>query len=110
MEMTTGVESGVCFVRVSGRLDALTAPDFDRQFAPAAAGGKAFVIDLTGLEYISSAGLRSMLVAAKLVKAGSGSLCLFGLAPAVKEVFRISGFHTILTLRETEAEALRALP
>lgn len=77
MELTTKSESGVCFVTVTGRLDAVAAPDFDRQFTTLIGGGETtFVIDMAGLDYISSAGLRSILAAAKQVKSTRGRLCL----------------------------------
>lgn len=110
MELTTEKKNGVRFVKATGRLDALTAPDFDRQFSAwIVAGDTAFMFDLSGLEYISSAGLRSMLAAAKQVRNMKGKMSLVGLVANVKEVFKISGFYSILTICESEAEALRAM-
>jgi hypothetical protein len=68
-----------------------------------------FVIQLNGLEYISSAGLRSILMVAKQVKARSGRLILTGLTDEVREVFHLSGFHTILRICDTKEAALAEL-
>ena len=72
--------------------------------------GKAkMVIDLSGLEYISSAGLRVLLMAAKQVKTGNGALALCGLKDHIREVFEISGFLPILTIVDDESAALTAV-
>ena len=63
-------------------------------------------LDFTKLDYISSAGLRVLLGAAKTLLASGGSLGIFGLNPSVLEVFEISGFSTILAVYPSEAEAL----
>src|ERR1035437_1787008 len=65
MNIAAKKESNALVVTVSGRMDAVTAPEFEKSIAAfIAQGEKAFVINLSGLEYISSAGLRSILHAA----------------------------------------------
>lgn len=81
-------------VAVSGRLDAMTAPEFERGCADYSAGR--LVLDLSDLEYISSAGLRSILTLAKRLKASGGTLALCGLNGLVQEVFTVSGFDNFL--------------
>jgi anti-anti-sigma factor len=61
------------------------------------------------LDYISSAGLRSILMAAKQVKAKNGRLLIAGMKEAVREVFNLSGFFSILHICETEEDALKEL-
>lgn len=63
------------------------------------------VLDFGGLEYISSAGLRSILAATKKVKTVNGSLSLCALSGLVEEVVTISGFDNILTVYEDVAQA-----
>ena len=100
----------VLVATVAGRLDALTAPEFDAWFSERAqAGENRLVLDLAGLDYISSAGLRSLLAAAKRVRQASGSIVLCGLSGTVAEVFGISGFFSIFTVAATAEEALRAV-
>ena len=110
MEMITRKEAGVLIVGVKGKMDTITAPKFDKEFSAwTGQEEKSVILDLTGLDYISSAGLRSMLAAAKKVKATDGRLCIFGLKGPVKEVFKLSGFYAIFAVYETEAEALQKM-
>ena len=72
-------------------------------------GAAKLVIDFSSLDYISSAGLRVLLGTAKRLSQAKGALRLFGLNETVREVFEISGFATILTVVDTEANALSGL-
>ena len=71
--------------------------------------GGVLVLDLAGLDYVSSAGLRVLLKAAKEARAAGSRFALAGLRPAVREVFEVSGFFAVLTAYPTRAEALAAL-
>lgn len=94
-------------VQVAGRLDAITASEFDTECATWIAAGDINVIaDLSGLEYISSAGLRSILTAAKQLKGAQGSLVFCGLSGMVEEVFTVSGFAAMFTMHKTLDDAL----
>lgn len=68
--------------------------------------GRRVVIDFAALDYISSAGLRVVLMTAKRAKQGKGTLVLCGLQPHVKEVFEISGFLKILEVAPDRLAAL----
>ncbi len=109
MEITTRKEKNSAVVSVSGRIDAITAPDFEKSLEGLiAAGEKSILINLSGLGYISSAGLRSILSSAKKLKALSGEIMFTGLQGPVEEVFQISGFKSIFKIFSSEAEALDA--
>ena len=109
MEITVSQRDDFTVLGVEGRMDAVTAPQFEAAFKENLAGGaNKFVVDLSMLEYISSAGLRSMLVMAKSLKASSGVSVLCGLKDVVQEVFKISGFNSIFTICETVDEAVKA--
>ncbi len=83
-------------LEISGRLDAMTAPTAEAELARAVdAGDGRLVLDLSGLDYISSAGLRILLTPAKRVARAEGRLVLFGLQPQVREVLEISGLLPI---------------
>lgn len=69
-------------------------------------GERRLLADFSLLDYISSAGLRVMLVAAKRLRQEGGKLVLCGMQPQVKEVFQISGFLNILDVTNTRQEAL----
>jgi len=110
MDITTRTQNGVTLVAFAGSLDSNTSPQAQQAVDEMlAAGGRKVVIDCTALDYISSAGLRVLLGAAKRLSGAGGGLRLFGLNETVREVFDISGFSTILAVVATEAEALRGL-
>jgi anti-sigma B factor antagonist len=89
-------------VTVEGRMDTVSAPDFESKVQERIAeGAKRVVIDLSKLEYISSAGLRSILVAGKRSAATGGQLCCCGLQGVVKKVFEISGFTSLFTIHDS---------
>lgn len=106
MQISLREEKGYAVVAVGGRLDALTAPEFEtRGVEWLLAGHIRLVMDFSSLEYVSSAGLRSVLVVVKKAKSVAGSVVLFGLSGVVKEVFAISGFDSLLPVAENEAAA-----
>ncbi|MGB3068127.1 MAG: STAS domain-containing protein [Ottowia sp.] len=71
-----------------------------------AQGDRKLILDFSHLDYISSAGLRVVLVAAKRLKPEGGRLVLFGMQPQVREVFDISGFLNILDVVASREEAI----
>lgn len=110
MEITSRKEKNITIVSVSGRIDAITAPEFESNLEGLiAAGEKILLIDLSGLGYISSAGLRGILSSAKKLKALSGEILFTGLKGPVDEVFQISGFKSIFKIFPSEAEAIATL-
>lgn len=104
----TGTKSGAFLVLAArGRMDALSAPEFEAEAARwLEAGEKRLVVDLAGLDYISSAGLRSILAAAKKLKAQGGDLAFCRLSGIVAEVFAVSGFAKLLPVLPTLEDAL----
>ncbi len=82
--------AGIKKVVLGGRLDTLTAPELDAALAPPALDNtNTLVFDMAELEYISSAGLRSILVANKLMKANQGRTCILSLQPQIRKVFDV---------------------
>ena len=82
---------------IMGRLDTATAPELEAAVDGSAAGIKELILDCNGLEYVSSAGLRVILKAQKLMNA-QGSMKLIGVNESIMEVFDITGFADILTI------------
>nr|WP_321502571.1 STAS domain-containing protein [uncultured Dethiosulfovibrio sp.] len=86
-------------VLLSGRLDTLTAPDLDKAGSGWIEEGKIEVIlNFADLEYISSAGLRSVLALSKGLVSQGGKLVLCGVSGMVEEVLSISGFDSFLPI------------
>lgn len=97
-------------MQVAGRLDSVTAPELDETLRTTLDQGvQALALDLTPLDYVSSAGLRVLLLAAKRLRASGTPFVLFGLQPEVATVFRISGFVKILPIAEDREAALASL-
>jgi len=94
-------------LKVKGRMDAITAPDFEKECAAWIEGGENdFIVDLGELEYISSAGLRSVLITAKKLKTNNGRICFCNTTGMVQKVFSISGFQSMFPMYDTLEEAL----
>jgi anti-anti-sigma factor len=109
MDITTRTQNGITVVVFAGSLDSNTSPQAQQTIdGLLASGARKMVVDCTALDYISSAGLRVLLGAAKRLS-GGGALRLFGLNETVREVFDISGFSTILAVFAREADALKGL-
>ena len=97
MTIENKIENGNVTLTVSGRLDTTTAPELEKTVDSVLDGTKELVFDMTGLEYISSAGLRVILKAQKAMNA-QGSMKLTGVNDSIMEVFDITGFLDILTI------------
>jgi anti-anti-sigma factor len=97
----------VTVIKVQGRLDVITSPEFEQQCNSLIAQGERFLVaDLGGLAYVASAGLRSVLATAKKLKAVQGKLALCSLQPMVEQVFSLSGFATFIPILKTLDEAV----
>lgn len=110
MEITKRKEKDALVVSVKGRLDAVTSPVLEKDLTELMAAGEKFlVVDLGDLDYISSAGLRTILATTKKLKEKQGKLLLASLKSVVKEVFEISGFSSIIPIFESVDSALSNL-
>ncbi|MDR3234872.1 MAG: STAS domain-containing protein [Planctomycetaceae bacterium] len=97
IEKTTN--GSVLNVLVTGRLDTLTAPDFEKEMTAPLDGLTELVLDFAQLEYVSSAGLRSILTLKKQADAATGlKLTIRNVASNVMEVFEMTGFSSLLTI------------
>ena len=97
MNVKTQEEKGYWVVKLEGRLDISNSSQFEQDCKNwIEQGQRKFILDLGALEYISSAGLRSILAATKKLKAQNGSLALCSLSGLVEEVVTVSGFDNIL--------------
>lgn len=86
-------------VYIDGRVDTVTAPELEKSVAPLfEESGATVVFDCTGLEYVSSSGLRVVLSTHKNITAKGGKFILRGLTHEVRSVFDLTGFSRILTI------------
>lgn len=89
----------VLTLELEGRMDTMTAPELERVIAEKLDGVETLILDLEKLDYVSSAGLRVLLSAQKKMKA-QGKMEVCHVNELVMEVFEITGFTEILTIRE----------
>ena len=85
-------------VKLSGRLDTTTAPQLEEVVKGELGGKESLVFDLADLEYISSAGLRVLLSAQKIMN-NQGSMVVKNVSEEVNEIFEVTGFSDILTIQ-----------
>jgi anti-anti-sigma factor len=97
----------VAVVAPEGRIDTNTSGELERMlFGHLGAGETRVLVDLSGVEYISSAGLRVLLKAAKTVREKGGRLVLCSLGQSVREVFDLAGLRPIFAIEDSRDLAL----
>ncbi len=107
MQISVKTTNEVKILAFEGKPDTGTSPDAQQQLTQLIkAGGNRFLVNFEKLDYISSAGLRVLLTAAKQLKGNGGELRICSLNEVVAEVFDISGFTTIFKVFGSESEAL----
>lgn len=110
MELTVENHPQGVLVRVSGDIDTLTAPELQSCLSNSLSdGAQLFVIDLAGVRYISSMGLRVFLSHLKRVKAASGSMVMASPGKLVSDVFRMSGFSSYFDIVDSTDDAMARL-
>jgi anti-anti-sigma factor len=113
MKLDSRTYADTLVVAPAGRLDHDNCEAFRAGLQPlldrALAGRQRIVVDLSSLEYVSSAGLRCFMLAAKQAGSQGGKIVLAALRPVVAEIFRISRFDMVFELHPTVREALAAV-
>ena len=98
---------GALVMAPSGRVDSVSSIDLERLVVSRIDGGeKRLVLDLAGVEYISSAGLRVLLIAAKRLKEPPAALVLCGIGPGVRTVLELAGFLPLFSVEPGREQAL----
>ena len=107
MEILEEKRGTVLAVALKGRLDAVTSKSVeDRLLSLIESGEVRLVIDLAQLNYISSVGLRVLMLAAKRLRTANGTIVVCTLQPTVQQVFEIAGFTSIFRVYPTRDAAL----
>ena len=83
-------------IKIDGRVDTTTSPQLHNAILLAFQKGNKLVLDFSDVEYVSSAGLRALLIGQKTANSKGGSMTLLHVADAVLQVFKMSGFSGIL--------------
>ena len=103
MEVTIHQEGNETVIKLVGRLDTITSREHESELLdvwkePDTNAPKDVCVDCSGLEYVSSAGLRLFLVMQKTATATKGNLRLTGMRPEVRDIFFVTGFNAIFTI------------
>ena len=107
MEIKREDINGTAVLAISGRLNVTTTAVLEEALKKLFdEGSNKILIDCVALEYISSAGLRVLLAAAKTAKKAGGEISISGMSASVRQVFEISGFTTIFPIFDSKDEAL----
>jgi anti-anti-sigma factor len=110
MEIDVRKDGHAVVIALTGRMDAVSAPQFDKTVDDFIVQGETrIIIDFKTLEYISSAGLQSVLALAKRLEVINGEIILSDLNGAVKEVFEISGFSSIFPIYDNLGAAMASM-
>ena len=110
MEILQEQQGSIIILSLIGRLDANTSKDLEEKLLSLIeTNNKRFIIDFTQLDYISSAGLRVLLMVAKKLKPLDGTITLTSLKDHIKEIFEIAGFLSIFKTFSGKGDALKQM-
>ena len=98
----------ITILKPSGRIDSQSSPEFETALGQKLESAQDVILDFSDVPYISSAGLRVVLVAAKQVARGQGKFALAALKPEIFSVFKVSGLTSVLKIFDTPESALSA--
>ncbi|MGI9229940.1 MAG: STAS domain-containing protein [Gammaproteobacteria bacterium] len=100
-------DNDVLTIKVEGRVDGANANDFQQEIKDAVTDkDKVVLLDMQGLSYISSAGLRVVLMIAKTLEQQQAKFMIYSLSDSIREVFEISGFDKVINVHESREQAL----
>ena len=110
VELQADQVEGVLLISVVGRIDGTNAQEFHKSLDEEISGSDSpVVLDLEKLSYISSAGLRSILLTAKTLQDRNTGFMLCSLSDHIKEIFEIAGFDKIIDVLESRSDAITAI-
>ena len=99
--------NNILLLRLQGKLDFTTSTEFEQKFnIMLNEGGKKFILDFSEVSYMSSAGLRFLLIASKKTR---GKVVLYGVKDSVKQVIEIAGFVSMFKFSSSQDEAVEIL-
>lgn len=98
MNVTTKVENGTLFIALEGRLDTVTSQELGDLLPNEKRNGLDIDFDFTNLEYVSSAGLRLLVLFKKEAQATNNKMVIRNINAVVKEIFSVTGFDKILKI------------
>jgi len=109
MEIKTVIREGVTIVEIAGNIDSSTAPEAQGTILPLIVPNCLLVLDMEQCHYISSAGLRVLLMTAKLLATQGGQFALANIPDEIKDVMEITGFAQLFKTYDTVSTAIEAI-
>jgi anti-sigma B factor antagonist len=109
MKVAVSQEGGISVISIEGSVDGKTAPLVKQEINPVLEPAKSVILDLSKVDYLSSAGLRLLLLIYREFSAKQGKLILLGVSEDIQTVMSHTGFLNFFTLASSMAEALQAL-
>ena len=113
MELNAWQRANVLVLAPAGRVDHRTAGEFEQALAPhmegCTADGNTVVLDLGGVDYMSSVGLRVLMLVSKQARRQQGKVAIAALQPTLAEIFAISRFDRVFDVHTSVEEALGVL-
>ena len=97
LNIEKNIENGKALFSLEGRLDTVTSPELEGELKETLEGADSLTLDFEKLEYISSAGLRVLLSAQKIMNR-RGEMKIVGVNDTIKDIFDVTGFSEILTI------------
>jgi anti-sigma B factor antagonist len=109
MNVTFKTVHDVFLIELQGSLDGKTAPEVQKQVIPAAESQNNVILDMTGVQYISSAGLRVLLILYRQLKSKGGRIALVGLTDEIKDVMSNTGLLNFFLVAQSFEAGIAAL-
>jgi anti-sigma B factor antagonist len=106
MEVSLKKSGDITIVEISGSIDSKTAPDLQQSILDIVPDTNKIILDLTKVSFVSSAGLRVLLMVYRQLKAKDGKVVLVGVSDEIKDVMFMTGFITFFAIEETVDEAI----
>jgi anti-anti-sigma factor len=110
MEVTESRSGLATTLKIVGRVDSSVAKALEQKVLDVASRDGGIVVDLSGMHYVSSAGLRSFIILAKQARAKNQIIALAGMSDEVAEIFEISGLLELFKIYDSVEAAVAALP
>lgn len=109
MNVTSKTIKDITVLEAEGNIDSRTAGEFEKKAVEATQGEDKIIIDLTKVEFLSSAGLRALLILYRQVKARNGKIVLVGVSEEIQEVMENTGFINFFILADLLEDGVKAL-
>jgi anti-sigma B factor antagonist len=109
MNIETRLQDGITVILLYGEIDGKTAPEAQEKLLPVVASHKTVVMDMGNVTFMSSAGLRMMLLLYRHATAGNGKVALVGLSEQIKDTMTATGFLDFFVVSGSVQEAISSL-